>query len=475
VRSALSEAQQQLSVLAERLLSNERAVERLDREQVESQSQQSTTAEELDLVRERIRVGAKEHEEASAALTAFREAVQVAQTQVQEHRDAVAQQREALTAARQLLNERRNQLDRYRIQADGQQRRLTENASQQSQLADRLRQVEEQIERERADLPQMDEQLARAEQTLHAAEERQRALTTEQEGLQREAEELRSQLGHSTASLEFLQGLVDTAESSKFLLTTPEWTPKGEKLTLAEVINTDERLRIAIEAALGDAARYFVVADRSEAQQAISALSKNAVGKATFLCRDAIPALDAPPSLNTGSGIIGWASELVQSDEQLRGAVRGILGHTVVVETIDDAWSAVSSTNATSAVTLSGEIVHRAGAVRGGSTSRTEGVRVGRRERIDQLRTEIAELVAPISMLASARSVQSCRRLIFADSAMMCARLHSFVTNVCSASMRFAPDSTTCKHNSRQRLMKQLRYRVSSKDCKQKHPLQRLR
>jgi len=392
VRSALSEAQQQLSVLAERLLSNERAVERLDREQVESQSQQSTTAEELDLVRERIRVGTKEHEEASAALTAFREAVQVAQTQVQEHRDAVAQQREALTAARQVLNERRNQLDRYRIQADGQQRRLTENASQQSQLADRLRQVEEQIERERADLPQMDEQLARAEQTLHAAEERQRALTTEQEGLQREAEELRSQLGHSTASLEFLQGLVDTAESSKFLLTTPEWTPKGEKLTLAEVINTDERLRIAIEAALGDAARYFVVADRSEAQQAISALSKNAVGKATFLCRDAIPALDAPPSLNTGSGIIGWASELVQSDEQLRGAVRGILGHTVVVETIDDAWSAVSSTNATSAVTLSGEIVHRAGAVRGGSTSRTEGVRVGRRERIDQLRTEIAEL-----------------------------------------------------------------------------------
>jgi len=392
VRSALSEAQQQLSVLAERLLSNERAVERLDREQVESQSQQSTTAEELDLVRERIRVATKEHEEASAALTAFREAVQVAQTQVQEHRDAVAQQREALTAARQVLNERRNQLDRYRIQADGQQRRLTENASQQSQLADRLRQVEEQIERERADLPQMDEQLARAEQTLHAAEERQRALTTEQEGLQREAEELRSQLGHSTASLEFLQGLVDTAESSKFLLTTPEWTPKGEKLTLAEVINTDERLRIAIEAALGDAARYFVVADRSEAQQAISALSKNAVGKATFLCRDAIPALDAPPSLNTGSGIIGWASELVQSDEQLRGAVRGILGHTVVVETIDDAWSAVSSTNATSAVTLSGEIVHRAGAVRGGSTSRTEGVRVGRRERIDQLRTEIAEL-----------------------------------------------------------------------------------
>lgn len=392
VRAALSDAQQQLSVIGERIISNQRALERLDREHVESQSQQSTTAEELDLVRERIQVGAREQEQATAALATFRESVQQAQEHVQQHRDALAQQRDVLTGSRQLLSERRNHLDRYRIQADGQQRRLAEIEAQQTQLAERLRQVEEQIERERTDLPSLDEQLARAEQTLHAAEERQRALTTEQEGLQREAEELRSQLGHSTASLEFLTGLVDTAESSKFLLTTPEWTPKGEKLTLAEVINTDERLRIAIEAALGDAARYFVVNDRSEAQQAISALSKNAVGKATFLCRDAIPSLDAPASLGSANGIIGWASELIQSDEQLRGAVRGILGHTVVVESIDDAWKAVSSTPATSAVTLSGEIVHRAGAVRGGSTSRTEGVRVGRRERIDQLRTEIAVL-----------------------------------------------------------------------------------
>jgi chromosome segregation protein len=41
------------------------------------------------------------------------------------------------------------------------------------------------------------------------------------------------------------------------------------------------------------------------------------------------------------------------------------------------------------AVTLTGEIVHAAGAVRGGSLSRTEGVRVGRRERIDQLRVSV--------------------------------------------------------------------------------------
>ncbi|MBK7411268.1 MAG: chromosome segregation protein SMC [Ignavibacteria bacterium] len=392
VRTALSEVQQRISLVDERKASAQRALERLDREQNESQSQQSSTSQELQQVRDRMVSGKLEHEEAVKELEAQRALVEEAQATLVQMREEMHGQREGLTAARQILNEQRNQADRYRIQGEGQQRRLAENEAQQRQASERLAQVEDQIARESADLPALDQQLAESEQRLHTAEARQRDLQTEQEGLQKDSEDLRSKLGHSSASLEFLVGLVDTTESSKFLLNTPEWTPSGEKLTLAEVINTGEELRVAIEAALGDAARYFVVAHRTEAQQAISALSKNSVGKATFLCRDAIPAIEQPPSLGNIDGVIGWASELVQADEQLRGAVRGILGHTVVVRSMDDAWKAMSQTPATSAVTLSGEIVHRAGAVRGGSTSKTEGVRVGRRERIDQLRGEIATL-----------------------------------------------------------------------------------
>jgi chromosome segregation protein len=203
---------------------------------------------------------------------------------------------------------------------------------------------------------------------------------------------LRSALAHSRASLEFLSGLVDTTESSKFLMNTPEWQPSGEKLTLAEIINADPDYRVAIEAALGEAGRYFVVASRAEAQQAIAALSKNNVGKATFLCRDAIRPVAAPPSDMSVEGAIGWASEIVKADDQLRSALRGVLGGTLVVSTIEAAWSAVARPGVQAAVTLAGEIVHASGAVRGGSASRTEGVRVGRRERIDQLRASIEGL-----------------------------------------------------------------------------------
>ena len=208
---------------------------------------------------------------------------------------------------------------------------------------------------------------------------------------------LRTTLAHTQASLEFLTGLVDTTESSKFLMSTAEWKPSGEKLTLAEIINTSEELRVAIEAALAEAARYFVVANKAEAQEAIGALSRNNVGKATFLCRDTIPTMPEPPTIQADNGILGWASEVIAADDQLRNAVRGILGKTIVVRTLNDAWEVIDNGQADSAVTLSGEIVHKSGAVRGGSSSRTEGVRVGRKERIAVLSAEQSELSAKLT------------------------------------------------------------------------------
>lgn len=392
VRSALGEVQQQVSLLEERRAATQRALDRLEREQNESQSQQLSTSEELRSVRERLEAIRVEVEAAQQDAGGQKQRVHEMNEGMHAARQEASSRREALNQARQVLAEERNQADRFRIQAEGLQRRLRDNESQQTVAAERLRQVEEQSIREREDLPALDAQLAEAEQRQHSEEERQQRLRTEQEGLQQESEGLRAQAAHSKASLEFLIGLVDTTESSKFLMSTPEWTPSGEKLTLAEVLNTAEDLRVAIEAALGESARYFVVANRQEANQAIGALARNNVGKATFLCRDAVPDLGAPPQLPQIDGIMGWASELVRTDDALRGAVRGILGRTVVVRTVEDAWRAIEQTPADAAVTLAGEIVHRAGAVRGGSVSKTEGVRVGRRERIEQLRGEVARL-----------------------------------------------------------------------------------
>ena len=392
VRASLADVQQSISVVHERIHATERALERLDREQDESQSQQSSMSEELISVRQRMASTTELIAETAAAHEAQKTATSNALAVLESARADVAARRDELAAARTTLAERVSIADRCRIQIESLHRRRTDIEHRQRQAHARLNEVEQQIAREGADLPQIDAQLADAEGRLHAAEQRQIELQTRRESLQKDSEDLRSALAHSRASLEFLSGLVDTTESSKFLMNTPEWQPSGEKLTLAEIINADPDYRVAIEAALGEAGRYFVVASRAEAQQAIAALSKNNVGKATFLCRDAIRPVAAPPSDMSVEGAIGWASEIVKADDQLRSALRGVLGGTLVVSTIEAAWSAVARPGVQAAVTLAGEIVHASGAVRGGSASRTEGVRVGRRERIDQLRASIEGL-----------------------------------------------------------------------------------
>lgn len=392
VRSSLAELQQSISVTGERIHASQRALERLDREQDESQNQQSTMSEELQSLRERATVIDAQIRETTTQYEQEKVRTAEALSVLESARADVAQQREALASARAAVSEKLSIADRYRIQIESINRRRMDLEHRQRQSRERLLEVEEQIAREGADLPQIDVQLGEAEARLHTAEQRQIELQAKRESLQKDSEDLRSALAHSRASLEFLSGLVDTTESSKFLLNTPEWQPSGEKLTLAEVINTDPDYRVAIEAALGDAGRYFVVANRIEAQQAIAALSKNNVGKATFLCRDAIRPVDEPTTSVAVDGAIGWASEVVKADDQLRSALRSILGSTLIVSTTDAAWAAIAQPGVQAAVTLAGEIVHAAGAVRGGSLSRTEGVRVGRRERIDQLRTSIEGL-----------------------------------------------------------------------------------
>lgn len=404
-RAALSEAQQQISLVEERSNAAKRALERIEREQNESHGQQRTTEEELASVRSRLEIVRVETENAKNEAEQKRLLVLEASARLQDVKTTATQQRDGLQHARQALNEEKNNSDRFRVQSEAIRRRLADNAIQHNAVQERVQQVETQLAKEQQDMPSLDATLAEAETRLHAGETREKELREQQEKHQAEADTKRATHAHSRASLEFLTALVDTAESSKFLLASNEWTPKGEKLTLAEVINTTEEFRIATEAALGEAGRYFVVANRNEAQQAIGALSRNKVGKATFLCRDSIPALPAPGALPQTDGVLGWASELVQTDDALRGALRGILGRTVIVKTIDDAWKAVgkgsdgsSAANdnttgaAETAVTLTGEIVNAAGAVRGGSASRTEGVRIGRRERIEQLTKEIATL-----------------------------------------------------------------------------------
>ena len=209
-RTSVDQVKQQSSLLEERLLSNQRATERLSQEQSESATQQLSTADELRSVRERLNSVREQLQQNVEESSRRKQANEEANAAFQQIRSQLSSQRDTLSTAQQTLAQQRTTADRYRIQAEAQQRRIIDTETQLSTLSDRMISVEQQVIAESAGMEPLNVALQNAESALHAAEARQNVLRAEQESLQTTANTLRSNVAHSNASLEFIVGLVDT-------------------------------------------------------------------------------------------------------------------------------------------------------------------------------------------------------------------------------------------------------------------------
>jgi len=180
-----------------------------------------------------------------------------------------------------------------------------------------------------------------AERTLQGEQVRVLELQSSQDNLRNEINELQNKLNLKNASLEFIENLVSTDETSKYLLNPDNWKIDGEKVLLAESIGVDEPYLNAVDAALGEAGKFFIVNSKQDAVNAMSALKENSKGRATFICRDLIKKIPKPETTPKEKGVIGWISEIVRVEEDIRFALRGILGKTLLVkneETINNLY-----------------------------------------------------------------------------------------------------------------------------------------
>jgi chromosome segregation protein len=262
------------------------------------------------------------------------------------------------------------------------------------------------LEQRRAELDEMHKV---AETELESGQKRREELGETINSLQNDLNNKKGDLSQKKASKGFLEGLVgELDESSKYLSKSDKWSYQGERLQLAELIGADEEHRVAIDAALGSASAWFVVDDKENANSALELLHSSKKGKAAFLCRNMIPSLDAPSGIESTDGTIGWISEIVRVDDDIKNALRHLLAGTALVQDIDSAWNALENEHISKAVTLSGEFVTASGVVRGGSVSKSEGILVGKKERILKIQKEIDAFQEEIDgleeSLASAKS-----------------------------------------------------------------------
>jgi chromosome segregation protein len=171
---------------------------------------------------------------------------------------------------------------------------------------------------------------------------------------------------------------------------------------VSSLVDVDERYARALDVAFGAGLSNIVTATSEDAERAVVYLREREAGRATFLPLDTLMRRDGHqlmPALAGRPGIIGYAHELVRSEERFRGIVAFLVGRTLVVDELRTGIALVRGEHfRDSIVTLEGEQILGGGAITGGRNRRERSI-LGRRAQAQSLRERIPQLRADLERI----------------------------------------------------------------------------
>ncbi|MCL2143506.1 MAG: chromosome segregation protein SMC, partial [Methanomassiliicoccaceae archaeon] len=186
-------------------------------------------------------------------------------------------------------------------------------------------------------------------------------------------------------------------------------TLKGIHGTVMELATVDKEYETALSVASGGKMKAVIVDDDQVADDAISFLKKNKLGRVTFLplsqMREGKPRARA---IMIEKDVIGYAIDLIKFNEKYRAAFWYVVGDTMVVDTLGDARRLMGGVRL---VTKAGELIDPAGAMTGGTLSqRTFKFGPAAESKMDSVGTELR--AATTSLEALRQSLRDVRNEI---------------------------------------------------------------
>jgi chromosome segregation protein len=365
------------------------------------------TSDEEQIARERL---AEAEQEVARLQTEYEEA----QKQFTVAQQALQTQQAERTSVEEQLRSARAEIEKWNAQRAESQARLDELKSRLENLQSRLENANKAIESAEVNAHQAEEKHAQASQAreeaesrLREAEARLREKRQQVERLENErrskAEERAQQLAqHSRlkAQLEVLEqaehSLAGYAEGARFLLDAArQLRLKGARGALSASLDVPAELEVAVAAALGDTLDAILL-NADEIDEALQLLESDEAGRAALLPLEnhSRPLITNPTDENS----LGVASELIHAPEELRGAVRLMLGQTLIVRDRATARRLLKDLPTQArVVTLRGEVFRGDGLIIAGKSASSSALSRPRQKR--ELTESLAGLNAQIESL----------------------------------------------------------------------------
>ncbi len=206
----------------------------------------------------------------------------------------------------------------------------------------------------------------------------------------------------------FVQNLVDNLEGvskgAKFLFENNEWA-NNEIALLANVGNTDENHRLAVEAALRNNLNNILVFSLTDLKEGIKSLKENDLGRASFYLLNKDNADKKKFSekiiefisngrrkkIENFDGFVSWTLTIIKTDERWSRFFNKILKQTAVVNNLETAVQLSLKHPGFSFTTLSGDYVDSSGIIESGAPPKVDDSLFGKKQLIGELKDNLPE------------------------------------------------------------------------------------
>ena len=332
-----------------------------------------------------------------------------------EAENVVRARRSDLQRARDLVyshltkrNERSNELNMRKARIEELERRLSRFEGEYSALESKRSSLEAEAASLSGELSAVSERISNAESAYQSAQDEQQTLKAKLEELQNSSFTVQNEIGKKISKIEFFTGLVEqgigAGEGTQYLLSESGWA-STDPITVADAFDCDSDYRAAFESALGEIAYYLIVESSKDALEAVDVLRHSQKGKATLIALDRVPV--PPPFQGGGQGVVlpngaKSALSLARFSDRYRNLFTMLLSEIAVVDSIQAGYTLLDSAPTIErCVTIDGEVITRAGFVKGGSKKSTEGILIGKRDQIRELEIDVENLKAELSRYES--------------------------------------------------------------------------
>ncbi|HZY09657.1 MAG TPA: chromosome segregation protein SMC [Bacteroidota bacterium] len=395
--------EEKILVAHERLRSLSNNIERYEKEKIDLHAQRAVEENELASLSSRNNQLHQHLSSIENEYTAEKTDMQSLHDLVDSKKIEVLQVNEELFLISQELVQKRVDQERTKAQVDNYKGRIDRSSEDNKLYENDVKNHEDRISQLTNEDRELRRRFVEAEMLLFEREKSKQLLKEEIEQIQAKRHEIKNEIDRRTSKFDFLKRMIESneglPEGTKYLLNQEQW--KKKKLaTIADVVQTSEKYRVAVQAALAETANYLIVDRAEDAYAAIEDLNKSDQGKVTFVCLKWVPSIRSQWKRQRNVPFIR-AIDVIQVKEPYRALVNFILDDVVIVETLSVAKQVFEKVSGIRCVTFDGQVAHSLGVLRGGSQRFDEGGLISKKSQLSELEQEITLLQQEANNLSS--------------------------------------------------------------------------